>query len=303
MRQKMLGLDPRSPAYDFDRTPILKPKSLENSKARSYENLNTSLYDIKMTSSRLSFCETTTYLAVPEVNVLPDIVSSLNNSETPSNTPESSCSSSNETCSDNSACTVLRNVNEDSLDSSFGSSSSDSSLKNSMAENKTEDWEAKLVADSENIIDNVLLTAMKDFEVKFNEAENKIKIWRDTLSPVTEVNLDCVVGSVSEARTEFTSPKDEVIIEFDDGDCNLQGTIKKPENNMRKSESEEKKKKRIIQKELEGKKLFSPSKKHIIEAKNLDILSVRFLQVNLTFRSHFFTNSPPPSYFTFSRVF
>ncbi|XP_033211490.1 uncharacterized protein LOC117169295 [Belonocnema kinseyi] len=275
MRQKMLGLDPRSPAYDFDRTPILKPKSVENAKARSHENLNTSIYDTKIPSSRLSFCETTTYLDVPEVNVLPDVVASLNNSESPSNASDSSCSSGNDTCSDNSACTVLRNLHEDSLDSSFGSSSSDSSLENPRAEKKTEDWEAKLVADSENIIDNVLLTAMKDFEVKFNEAENKIKIWRDTLSPVREANSDSVVGCVSEARTEFTSPKDEVIIEFDDGDCNLQGTIKKPDNILRKSESEEKKKKRIVQKEIEGKKLFSPSKKHITEAKNLDILSNR----------------------------
>jgi len=36
----ILELDPRSPATDFDRTPILMPKSLALIKARSQENLN-----------------------------------------------------------------------------------------------------------------------------------------------------------------------------------------------------------------------------------------------------------------------
>ncbi|XP_018363888.1 PREDICTED: uncharacterized protein LOC108761701 isoform X2 [Trachymyrmex cornetzi] len=36
----ILGLDPRSPAADFDRTPILMPKSLALIKARSQENLS-----------------------------------------------------------------------------------------------------------------------------------------------------------------------------------------------------------------------------------------------------------------------
>jgi len=36
----ILGLDPRSPATDFDRTPILMPKSLALIKARSQDNLN-----------------------------------------------------------------------------------------------------------------------------------------------------------------------------------------------------------------------------------------------------------------------
>jgi len=36
----ILGLDPRSPATDFDRTPILMPKSLALIKAQSQDNLN-----------------------------------------------------------------------------------------------------------------------------------------------------------------------------------------------------------------------------------------------------------------------
>ncbi|KYQ46944.1 hypothetical protein ALC60_14033 [Trachymyrmex zeteki] len=39
-RFMILGLDPRSPAADFDRTPILMPKSLALIKARSQENLS-----------------------------------------------------------------------------------------------------------------------------------------------------------------------------------------------------------------------------------------------------------------------
>ena len=282
MRKKMLQLDPRSPAFDFDRTPILKPKSLVNAKARSQENLITSAYDIKMPTSRLSFCETATYLDVPEVNALPDIVPSLSDSQAPSSSSGSSRSSSIETISDNSAVTVLENEDEESLDNSFNSSSfdSDSDLKSPKVEDKVEDWQAKLVADSENIIDNVLITAMKDFEIKFNETENKIKIWRDTLSPVTQVDSDNDVGIESEAPMEFKSSKEEVIIEFDDGDCNLQGTIKKQEINVKESVSEEMKKK-IVKKELESKKLFSPTKKQITETKNLDILTVRFMTIYL----------------------
>ncbi|KAK9294774.1 hypothetical protein QLX08_010715 [Tetragonisca angustula] len=39
-RYKILGLDPRSPAADFDRTPILMPKSIERLRARSQNYLH-----------------------------------------------------------------------------------------------------------------------------------------------------------------------------------------------------------------------------------------------------------------------
>ena len=276
MRQKMLGLDPRSPAVDFDRTPILKPKSLESAESRSQENLYTSIYDIKM-PSRLSYCETTNSFEIPEINALPDVVANLNNSEnSPKNLFDSSSSSSTETVSNCSAVTVLNNGKENSPDSSFSSSFSDSYNSPKM-EARSENLEVKLVADTENIIDNVLLTAMKDVEHKFKEAENKIKIWRDTLSPDIQEDLEYDDGSESEDHSEFVTAKEEIIIEFDD-DNNLTGTMKKAEIDVKKSDVGENKKNFINN--LETKKLFSPSKKQATEVMNIELIKVRVIKIN-----------------------
>lgn len=268
MHQKTLGLDPRSPATDFDRTPILKPKTLEMEKISSEENLNR--HEIKIKPSRLSYCETKNSSDIIEINALPDVVTNLNNSQNSTNEViETSCTSNSGT--NNSIVTILRNKNEASLQNSItSSSSSDCSLEIENIESKSENFEAKLIADSDKIIDNVLNIAMKDFENKINEAENKIKIWRDTLSPETEEDSEYDSESESEDHTNNQSPKNDLIIEYDD-DTNILGTLKKTDINKRKSILVEKKKNK---KEIEIKKNFSPVKKQINEIKKPEILKV-----------------------------
>lgn len=76
-RYSVLGLDPRSPAADFDRTPILIPKSLAKLKARSQENLTRrGSYDTDMYYPKVfrqgSAC---TGYSTPDIKLLPDITS------------------------------------------------------------------------------------------------------------------------------------------------------------------------------------------------------------------------------------
>lgn len=267
MHQKILGIDPRSPAVDFDRTPILKPKSLEIEKAFSQENLNINTHEIKMKPSRLSYCETTDSTNILEVNVLPDITD-LNNSQ--KSVTEISCTSNSGNLSNNSVVTVLRNRNETSLDNSLESSSSDCPLEIETIEGKGENFEDKLIADSDKMIDNVLNMAMKGFENKISEAENKIKIWRDTMSPETEEDSEYDSESESEDHSENQSPKNELIIEYDD-DVNVLGTIKKTEYNRKKITSVERKN---FRKEIEIMKNVTPVKKQNNENKKSEMLKV-----------------------------
>lgn len=268
MHQKILGIDPRSPAVDFDRTPILKPKSLEIEKAFSQENLNINTHEIKMKPSRLSYCETTDSTNILEVNVLPDITD-LNNSQ--KSVTEISCTSNSGNLSNNSVVTVLRNRNETSLDNSLESSSSDCPLEIETIEGKGENFEDKLIADSDKMIDNVLNMAMKGFENKISEAENKIKIWRDTMSPETEEDSEYDSESESEDHSENQSPKNELIIEYDD-DVNVLGTIKKTEYNRKKITSVERKN---FRKEIEIMKNVTPVKKQNNENKKSEMLKIR----------------------------
>ncbi|XP_076681699.1 uncharacterized protein LOC143375927 isoform X2 [Andrena cerasifolii] len=73
-RLAILGLDPRSPAADFHRTPLLKPKSIERLRARSQECLyRRGSYEADVSYSRFSYCEMSSQFTVPEIQALPDL--------------------------------------------------------------------------------------------------------------------------------------------------------------------------------------------------------------------------------------
>ncbi|XP_017880620.1 uncharacterized protein LOC108625203 isoform X2 [Ceratina calcarata] len=75
-RYDILGLDPRSPAVDFDRTPLLKPRSLERLKARSQETLQRQgSYEADQLYPSYSYCEMSSQFDVTEVQALPDLAS------------------------------------------------------------------------------------------------------------------------------------------------------------------------------------------------------------------------------------
>lgn len=72
-----MGLDPRSPAADFDRTPILKPRSLALIKARSQEALNRrGSYELDVYKLTKSHQEINTSLNIPK---LPNVISETSN--------------------------------------------------------------------------------------------------------------------------------------------------------------------------------------------------------------------------------
>ena len=62
LNSKTFCQDPRSPSVGFDRTPIFRPKSPQNS---------------HITESKLAFCETTSSENLPEIQALPDIIHNL----------------------------------------------------------------------------------------------------------------------------------------------------------------------------------------------------------------------------------
>ena len=73
-RLAILGLDPRSPAADFHRTPLLNPKSIERLRARSQECLyRRGSYEADVSYSRFSYCEMSSQFTVPEIQALPDL--------------------------------------------------------------------------------------------------------------------------------------------------------------------------------------------------------------------------------------
>ncbi|KYM75966.1 hypothetical protein ALC53_13680 [Atta colombica] len=66
----ILGLDPRSPAADFDRTPILMPKSLALIKARSQENLShKGSYEVDIYNPKNSCQKIDTAINIPETRL------------------------------------------------------------------------------------------------------------------------------------------------------------------------------------------------------------------------------------------
>ncbi|XP_034181595.1 uncharacterized protein LOC117605001 isoform X2 [Osmia lignaria lignaria] len=103
-RYKILGIDPRSPAASFDRTPILMPKSMARLKARSREDLHRQgSYDTDMFYPKFSYCEMSSEYSVPEIQALPDLTTctakSLDLNETEHEDTSSESESSDSICS------------------------------------------------------------------------------------------------------------------------------------------------------------------------------------------------------------
>lgn len=106
-----MGLDPRSPAADFDRTPILMPKSIKRLRARSQEFLHRAgSYDTDIFYPKFSYCEPSSQFNVTEVQALPSLATTgvnslnsvINDCDNKSKSPESlysSHSSGNESTS------------------------------------------------------------------------------------------------------------------------------------------------------------------------------------------------------------
>ncbi|XP_043250475.1 uncharacterized protein LOC122396290 [Colletes gigas] len=151
-RYDILGLDPRSPAANFDRTPILPPKSIQRLKARSQECLHRQgSYETDVLYPRLSYCEMLSQFNIPEIQALPDLTAER-----------------------------IEALNFHNSDDSYKSNDSNSSYSTVSSKNKTSfEIENQMKSEettSNQNIDNV--EQPKEINIVNNDA---IKIWRDSL--------------------------------------------------------------------------------------------------------------------------
>lgn len=212
-------LDPRSPAMDFDRTPILKPRSAERTSTKMLKDLIVMRSENRNEYNILSYCETTTDYNIPEIQTISEAVLgsdeslSLENRLGVGETLQDSASSpgSLEEVSDCSESeqqiTVIRNPNI------MSSNPDPSSI---WTENEVVETDDKLVEQSDqcdepldNSISKIINAVTKNTidEPKILTNIDKIKVWRDSISPTLN---DEAKNVVHKTTTE------EIIIEFDD---------------------------------------------------------------------------------------
>lgn len=203
------GLDPRSPAINFDRTPILKPKSPKRNDSR-VQQINSIECSTELSNPQLTYCETTGDFNIPEIQVLPEIVS---HHQQPSDLKKRL-----------ELNDEFNNSFDDCLFTKCSSDESDSEEQLTVIPNvkamKTNEQlpytrdtiEQELTCDSKQIIkvnENIehvsIVTNTTNKKSKI-DTEEKIRIWRDSISPEL----------FEEPKSKTIIPKAEgVIIEFD----------------------------------------------------------------------------------------
>lgn len=239
-RYRILGLDPRSPAADFNRTPILMPRSLALIKARSQEHLNRKgSYETDVYNPRNSYQEICTSFNVPEIQLMPNITSlslkTLNRNERnelnmhTSGTPQSDSDSSIFVSEEE--LTVLKNPK-------FKSENGTSFISDQQTLDA--DKEKEMTDKQADRKDKIIEQNMKAMYIK---DKDKIKIWHD---PSEESVSGKVKGkeNVEETLTRAEVLREDIIITFD--------TVKNASPSKAKTEG----KKRDVErkKDVEGKK-------------------------------------------------
>lgn len=244
-RFMILGLDPRSPAADFDRTPILMPKSLALIKARSQENLSRrGSYEKDIYNPKNSYQQTGASLNTPEIRLLSDTVSkSLKALDTEELPGTSLCDSDlSEFSKSEKEITVIKNpkcMNEEKK-------SLVSDEQTIAIDNKDKD-EMEKQDDCENIESN-----MKTIN------DDKIKLWHD--SPSSEENISGKKDKKELPREKASG--EDVIITFDK--YTMVSTSVKPmktKDFREKGDTKGKKKNTKMSVELNEEKVFTPENK------------------------------------------
>ncbi|XP_015429272.1 PREDICTED: uncharacterized protein LOC107185998 isoform X2 [Dufourea novaeangliae] len=221
-RYNVLGLDPRSPAADFDRTPILIPKSIALLKARVQESLHRrGSYNTDVLTPKFSYCETSSEFSIPEIQALPDLamckIRSLNlvtdEFDNKLNKSDSSCSS------DSSMTDTNSEIGEDItfiVSFQFNSSRIGTNINDTIGEKQLESEDAGTTSDHDTY-NNVHIT--KDVQHNGNHGSDSdaIKIWKFSLiqdKPKSELAESHDVQDIEDKMSQL--PKEEVIIAFDD---------------------------------------------------------------------------------------
>ncbi|XP_068984312.1 uncharacterized protein [Bombus flavifrons] len=195
-RFNILGLDPRSPAADFDRTPILMPKSIKRLRARSQEFLHRAgSYDTDIFYPKFSYCETSSQFNVTEVQTSPSLV----------------------TTGVNSLNSVINDCDNKSKspESLYSSHSSGNESTSAIAKEELEDRNKSQRISGQNKFNDVCVK--KDIEEKKTcvTSDDIIKVWRDSLvldepQELKTSNVQIIGEKIAQVS------KEEVIITFDD---------------------------------------------------------------------------------------
>ena len=198
-RFNILGLDPRSPAANFDRTPILMPKSIKRLRARSQEFLHRAgSYDTDIFYPKFSYCETSSQFNVTEVQALPSLTA----------TDVKSLNSVINDCDNKSKSPELL----------YSSHSSGNESTSAIAKEELEDQNEFQRISGQNKFNGVCVK--KDIEEKKTcvTSNDIIKVWRDSLildeSQALETSALDNVQIIEEKIAQVS--KEEVIITFDD---------------------------------------------------------------------------------------
>lgn len=231
-RYYILGLDPRSPAADFDRTPLLKPRSLERLKARSRESLQRQgSYEADQFYPSYSYCEMSSEFNVTEVQALPDLAS----------------------------C-VLKSLNLDALDDKFTELDSENCNRATRTDSPLGS-EERVSEDQEIQTSEEDTCNDKNVQRKALEAETCVddnvtfKVWRDSLVSDKSQKLETDDIDVVQEKVPQMA-KEEVIITFDEDNITKDKlSLKLAKSEKLKLDAIGKKKKRIETKD--ERKLFT----------------------------------------------
>ncbi|XP_070153724.1 uncharacterized protein [Polyergus mexicanus] len=259
-RYTILGLDPRSPAADFDRTPILMPKSLLLIKARSKETLSRKgSYESDIYDPTNSHREISTSLSIPKIQLLSDTAS------------ETSETLDMET--QNESYILCTSQKSDSDSSVIESEKEVTVIKNPKYKNEKE----KSLISGEQIVatekekneddtdkeDNCkdIKHDMKTMHIK---DDNKI-VWHDSVSSEENITGKKEKKNIIEKLLQKKAPREDIIIMFDE--CAMISALPKPikteEDCQIKGNFAERKKSTKIDAivPLNEKKIFNPENK------------------------------------------
>ncbi|XP_012057059.1 PREDICTED: LOW QUALITY PROTEIN: uncharacterized protein LOC105620163 [Atta cephalotes] len=244
----ILGLDPRSPAADFDRTPILMPKSLALIKARSQENLShKGSYEVDIYNPKNSCQKIDTAINIPETRLSDTASESLKALDTKEQNGVSSTSLYNSDLNISKSekeITVIRNLKYISEQRKLLISDKQIvAIDNEEDKNKTEKQD-----DCENIESN---TKIRD--------DDKIKLWHSLSSE------KCVSGKKDEKKLlRKKVSRDDVIITFDKY-TTISTSLKPMKTDLKKGKHKRKKKNVKVNVKFNEEKMFTLENKQEIE--------------------------------------
>lgn len=248
-RFMILGLDPRSPAADFDRTPILMPKSLALIKARSQENLSRrGSYEVDIYNPKNSRQKIDTAINISETRLSDTASESPKVLDTEEQDEVSSTSLYNSDLSTSKSekeITVIRNPKY--MSEERRSLVSDEQIV--ATDNEGDKNEITKQDDCENIESNI------------KTDDDKIKLWHDSLSSEKSVSGKKDENELSRKKVS----RDDVIITFDKY-TTISTSLKPMKTDFRKKgDTIGKKKNTKIDVKLNEVKVFTPENKQEIE--------------------------------------